>query len=193
MINDDYSAWVNADVDDLWLFDKLILSRRLGYCCGPAGVPVPEAGVYIVRPVTNLAGMGIDASFQYCGPLTNLPAGYFWCEVFSGRHLSIDYCFGVPVLSVEGFRDAHSPLWRWDRWQVVDDILPVPLPELSKFPFLNVEFIGGRAIEVHLRHNPDFQYDNTVAIPVWQDMAIDPLRKFVASVDYKRKGFYVND
>jgi len=190
VIDNDYSAWVNADVDDLWLFDKLILSRRLGYCCGPAGVPVPHAGVYVVRPITNLAGMGIDASFQYCGPYTSLPPGYFWCEVFAGQHLSIDYEYGRPVLSVEGTRDAVAPLWRWNRWQVVDDTLPLPLPELAK---LNVEFIDGHAIEVHLRHNPDFEYSNTIAIPVWQDMAIDPLRKFVASADYKRKGFYVND
>lgn len=189
----DYTAWVTADDADLWLFDKLILSRRLGYCCGPAGVPVPHAGSYIVRPVTNLAGMGINASFQYCGPYTSLPAGYFWCEVFCGRHLSIDYEYGVPVLSVEGFRDASAPLWRWSRWCVTEDTLPLPLPELAKFPFLNVEFIDNRAIEVHLRHNPDFVYDNKVAIPVWQDMAIDPLRKFVVSADYKRKGFYVND
>jgi hypothetical protein len=137
--------------------------------------------------------MGRGASFQYLGPLTELPPGYFWCEVFTGQHLSIDYCYGVPVLSVEGIRDPAAPLWRWSRWQVTDNTLGVPLPELAKFPFLNVEFIGGHAIEVHLRHNPDFQYDNTVAIPVWNDQRLDPLREFVASPDYKRKGFYVND
>ena len=193
MIDDDYSAWVSADVADLWLFDKLILSRRLGYVCGPSGVPVPHAGVYVVRPVTNLAGMGIGASFQYLGPKTELPPGYFWCEVFTGQHLSIDYEYGVPVLSVEGHRDVNSPLWRWNRWCVVDIELPVPLPELAEFPYLNVEFIGGYAIEVHLRHNPDFQYSNTVAIPVWDDQTLDATREFVASPDYKRKGFYVND
>ena len=193
MINDDYSAWVSADVMDLWLFDKLILSRRLGYCCGPAGVPVPHAGVYVVRPVTNLAGMGRGASFQYLGPNTELEPGYFWCEVFSGQHLSIDYEYGVPVLSVEGFRDVSAPLWRWSRWQATTHRLPVPFAELAKFPKLNVEFIDSHAIEVHLRHNPDFQYSNTVAIPVWDDEVISPLRQFVASADYRRKGFYVNN
>jgi len=191
--DNDYTAWVKADTEDLWLFDKLILSRRLGYVCGPAGVPVPHAGVYVVRPVTNLAGMGRGASFQYLGPKTELPPGYFWCEVFTGQHLSIDYCYGVPVLCVEGLRDPNAQLWRWSRWQVVDNVLPVPLPELSKFPYLNVEFVDGHAIEVHLRHNPDFEYDNTVAIPVWDDMPLDTTRKFVVSPDYKRKGFYVND
>ena len=189
----DYDAWVSASVDDLWLFDKLILARRLGYCCGPAGVPVPHAGVYVVRPVTNLAGMGRGASLQYLGPKTELPPGYFWCEVFTGQHLSIDYCYGVAVLSVEGLRDPAAPLWRWNRWQVVDNILPLPLSELAKFPYLNIEYIGGHAIEVHLRHNPNFEYSNTVAIPVWDDMVLDTTRTFVASPEYKRKGFYVND
>ena len=189
----DTENWTKTDCEDLWLFDKLILARRLGYVCGPAGVPVPHAGVYIVRPITNLAGMGRGASFQYLGPNTQLEPGYFWCEVFVGQHLSVDYEYGVPVLSVEGFRDHNAQLWRWSRWQATTERHPIPLPELAKFPKLNVEFINGHAIEVHLRHNPDFQYSNTVAIPVWDDEVINTTRDFVSSPDYRRKGFYVNN
>lgn len=190
----DEEIWPITDFADLWLFDKLILSRRLGYVCGPAGVPVPQAGVYIVRPVTNLQGMGRGASLQHLESSTNhLEPGYFWCEVFCGQHLSVDYCYGQVVLSVEGLREVSAPLWRWSRWQVVDNILPLPLQDLAKFPFCNVEFIGGRAIEVHLRHNTNFSYSNTVAIPVWDDQEVDTTRRFVASAEYKRKGFYVND
>jgi hypothetical protein len=189
----DTENWTTTNVEDLWLFDKLILSRRLGYCCGPAGVSVPHAGVYIVRPVTNLAGMGRGASFQYLGPNTQLEPGYFWCEVFTGQHLSVDYEYGEPVLSVEGFRDHNAQLWRWSRWQATTERHPIPFPELAKFPKLNIEFISGHAIEVHLRHNPDFEYNNTVAIPVWDDEVINTTRHFVSSPDYRRKGFYVNN
>jgi hypothetical protein len=36
--------------EDLWVIDKFILSKRLGYFCGPAGVAPGTAGKYIVRP-----------------------------------------------------------------------------------------------------------------------------------------------
>ena len=29
--------WKTADPDELWVMDTLILSRKLGYKCGPAG------------------------------------------------------------------------------------------------------------------------------------------------------------
>ena len=36
MIDDD-EVWDVAHTEDLWIFDKLILSKKLGYQCGPAG------------------------------------------------------------------------------------------------------------------------------------------------------------
>jgi len=44
--------------DDLWVYNKLILSRKLGYTCGPSGVPVPKSDFFIVRPCMNFMGMG---------------------------------------------------------------------------------------------------------------------------------------
>ena len=34
---DDDDVWELAHEEDLWIFDKLILSKRLGYQCGPVG------------------------------------------------------------------------------------------------------------------------------------------------------------
>ena len=59
------TAWTNTDIEDLWIYDKLILSKKMGYVCGPTGVDVPEDGFYIVRPVTNIVGLGIGAYEQY--------------------------------------------------------------------------------------------------------------------------------
>ena len=42
-------------------FNKLWLAEQLGYVCGPAGVDVPKPGVYVVRPIMNLDGMGAGA------------------------------------------------------------------------------------------------------------------------------------
>ena len=57
----DDQAWLSCDVADLWIFDKLILSRKLDYICGPVDVDVPSPGNYIVRPCVNLAGMSRGA------------------------------------------------------------------------------------------------------------------------------------
>jgi len=195
MITTDEQAWLAAEVGDLWLFDKLILSRQLGYSCGPAGVPVPEPAEYIVRPISNLRGMGLGAQIQYLEVSTDhLPAGYFWCELFQGRHISVDYECGNAVLAVEGFREAGAPLYRFNRWERVSDLYPVPLTlsVLRKFPYLNIEFIDSKVIEVHLRPNPDFKYGNMRAIPVWEDELVPEGRQFVATKDYLRKGFIID-
>jgi hypothetical protein len=48
-------------------------------------------------------------------------------------------------------------------------------------------------IEVHFRQNPDFKYNNTVAIPVWNDEEVENMKDytFIEDKEYHRKGFYV--
>ena len=194
MQQNDEDIWPTGPWQDLWLFDKLILARRLGYECGPAGVRVPKPDWYIVRPVTNLLGMGRGAEVLWIEASTDhLPPGYFWSERFVGRHISVDYHYGSQVLAVEGFRREGDPLWKFSRWERVEDIYELPLEELRGYEYSNVEFIGSRVIEVHLRGNPDFQYDNSWAIPVWASEELDESRRFIVAADYKRIGFYVND
>lgn len=192
-------AWLNCEINDLWLFDKLILSRKLGYVCGPAGIPVPKPGNYIVRPVTNCIGMGKGAAFRYIEHDTNdLPPGSFWCEIFEGRHISVDYIYGAPVLAVEGFRNPQDPLWKFSKWQKCPDTLymPIELSVLRKFEYANIEFIGKKVIEVHLRGNPDFVHGNSVAIPVWNnddvDQPISDELRYIDAPDYMRKGFLID-
>jgi hypothetical protein len=192
-------AWINCETNDLWLFDKLILSRKLGYKCGPAGVPVPTPGNYIVRPVTNIIGMGKGASFKYIEHDTkDLPTGSFWCQIFEGRHLSVDYHYGSPILTVEGFRNPGDPLWKFSKWQKCAEhlFMPIELSLLRKFEYVNIEYIGKRVIEVHLRGNPDFVHGNTVAIPVWNDDDVDqPVSdelRYIDAPDYMRKGFLID-
>jgi len=196
MIHDD-TMWLECDPEMLWIYDKLILSRKLGYTCGPSGVPVPEADLYIVRPITNIEGMGRDAKIIWINEDTDtiVPPGHFWCEVFEGRHLSVDYLNGEQVLCVEGYRFEEDPLYRWSEWKKVDDQIPFP-KLLSSFNVeqINCEFIGGKLIEVHLRHNPDFDdREYNVIYPVWDDQKTKaPLGlKFIEDKDFKRKGFFV--
>ena len=64
MVEDD-DVWFDCHEDDLWIFDKLILSRKLGYVCGPVDADVPKPNHYIVRPCVNPAGMGRGATIEY--------------------------------------------------------------------------------------------------------------------------------
>ena len=194
----DSEAWLNTQVVDLWIFDKLLLSKRLGHICGPTGVDVPKPGTYIVRPCMNLLGMGIGAEFVNLVDSTDhLPAGYFWCEIFTGQHLSVDYYQGNQILVVEGKRDLDSPLWKFSKW-VRHDNIEVKFPEalsflLEKHDYINAEYIGERLIELHFRTNLDFEYDNDIAIPVWEDeeISIPDGYRYVFKPDYRRKGFYI--
>ena len=36
------NAWSNCALEDLWIFDKLIVAKKAGHLCGPRGIPVPS-------------------------------------------------------------------------------------------------------------------------------------------------------
>ena len=170
---DDKDFWNTTDVEDLWLFDKLILSKKLGYECGPAGLPPPKENNYIVRPITNIRMMGRNATIKYLTPFSHdIPDGYFWCEMFKGRHLSYDYHYGQQVLAVEGFRN-NDRLDRFSRWEKVNNQYELPnilKPIALKYEWLNVETIDDKVIEVHLRYNDDFaNHSANVIVPIWKE------------------------
>ena len=164
----------NIDVDNLWVIDKFILSKKLGYVCGPAGVLPKKEGKYIVRPCVNARMMAVGAKFMYLNTVDDIiPDGSFWCEIFKGRHRSFDYHWGDQVLSVEGFRDNPDKLDRFSHWKKIKEefILPDFIQELAnKNEWLNVETIGDNIIEVHFRYNDDFANHNSeTIIPIWKE------------------------
>jgi len=197
------SAWKNCHPDDLWIFDKLLLSKKFNYLCGPGCVPVPKADFYVVRPVMNLYGMGVGAEVKWLTPAdsTAVPPGYFWCEEFKGRHLSIDYDRnGVQLNCVEGFRRSNAPLYKFSEWKVVNQIREFPdvLKNLiGTYAFYNVEMIGDKIIEVHLRQNHD-PIQNDLRVCWEQDKKHENLRLLLHHEDAdgylpeKRLGFYIS-
>lgn len=186
------SVWESISPSDIWVMDKLILSKKLGYNCGPVGMPVPSPGMYIVRPCVNMMGLGLGTSLVYLeNDTTHLPVGYFWCEKFEGRHYSIDYYNHYPILCVEGIRQPDTFV-RWDKW--IRRSVFFPLPSLLKqsfnnYEWINCEFIGSKLIEVHLRNNEDFQWNNDEFIPVWEGESIIPPEgyKYVEYPDVHRR------
>ena len=162
-------------------FNKLWLSEKLGYNCGPAGVDVPKDGIYVIRPIYNLSGMGVGAEVKSlkAGDCST-PAGYFWCEYFDGPHYSADYKWEYDRDHIMGqwkepwkgqscWEGTNMPLnlSKFVEWKRSDYIPPVPneLVELRDVGHINVEFIGDKVIEVHLRESPDPKYNHI--IPVW--------------------------
>ena len=81
----------------------------------------------------------------------HLQQGHFWCEFFTGRHLSIDYVDMKMVECVEGYRSPHEPMWKWNKWKKVNSCIPFPLilRGLQNKKHINCEFIDGKLIEVH--------------------------------------------
>jgi hypothetical protein len=196
----DSDCWSICQLEHLWIFDKLILSRKLGYSSAPAGIPVTKPGYYVVRPIMNLRMMSRGAKIRYLTPDSSLdvvPDGYFWQERFVGRHLSVDYKDGVQTLCVEGFRDNPDRLDRFSRWCKVDDIIPLPdifLEIIRNYTWLNLEMVGGHVIEAHLRYNDDFSNHNCdTIIPVWSDQEVaQPAdAKFYVSPSGDRIGFWI--
>lgn len=189
--------WNNIHHDDLWVYNKLFLSRKLGYNCGPAGVPVPNSDFFIVRPSLNLMGMGRVSRIEYIENDTeHLHPAEFWCEIFEGDHISVDYYERSPILTVKGYRNPENPLYKWEKWEKIDESIEFPsiLNDLKgNYEYVNCEFVGGKLIEVHFRQNPDFKYGNKVAIPVWKDDNIVKEGKynFITDEDFLREGFFI--
>jgi hypothetical protein len=153
-------------------FNKLWLSEYLEYICGPAGIKIPKTGEYVVRPIYNLEGMSRGA---YCGTFESgydsFPAGYFWCEKFEGEHYSVDFEKSTEgwnqILSVVGYKSSFKKFHRWEKIKT-DYIIPNFLYHLE-VPYINVEYIGNKIIEVHFRRNPDFYNHNYNTLDViWE-------------------------
>lgn len=171
-------VWFNVNPDHIWIMDKLILSKKMGYVCGPIGIDVPAPNFYIVRPCVNPIGLGMGTQKVWIEKHTDhLPLGHFWCEVFEGRHLSVDYENGNQVLCVEGFKSENTFV-KWDRWSKVEDVVEFPLIAkefINHYETINCEFIGGRLIEIHFRRNEDFDGDVVDFIPVWEGQDTNPI------------------
>ena len=190
--------WNNIHNEDLWVYNKLFLNRSLGHLCGPTGVPVPYSGYYIVRPCINLLGMGRFSRIVWIEKDTDhFHPAEFWCKIFKGDHLSVDYHNKKSSLVVKGEREAEDPFYKWKKWIRIDR--EVEFPDIlnrikGQYEWINCEFVDNHLIEVHFRRNPDFRYGNNVAIPVWRGEKIKniPNYTFVNDQDYLREGFYID-
>lgn len=166
----DFEAYSLYTRDNVW-YDKLYLAQRLGYSAG--GGPIPNDGKFVIKPRINLRGCSIGAKIGYFKKNDPIPQEHFWSEVFTGRHITVDYskidgrwCQGHTF---EGFRDNQEDLLKFSLWRRVEYtyVLPNMFDEIQ-VDNLNIEIIGDKIIEIHLRHNTD-PVDHDCFIPIWSD------------------------
>ncbi len=159
-----------------WVYDKLAVARSQGLDAAPHGVPPPSFPVFS-KPITNLRGMGIASRIlrsrsEYEHSLT---PGHMWMTQLEGRHVSSDVAVvdGVPQWwrHVTG---APTGEGTFDYWTVhaaadpgIEDYCGAWIrTRLAGYTgILNLETIGGRMIEVHLRMSdqwPDLYGDGWV-------------------------------
>lgn len=145
-----------------WIYDKMRVAQSQGLVCAPHGV-MPDAFPVFSKPAINLYGMGagtrilrspreFDAAHQ---------PGHFWMELLDGEHVSTD----VALV------DGEPKWWRhaigypayggmFDYWMVLGEARPKIESYCGQWlkkhlggysGLANLETIGCRIIEVHLR------------------------------------------
>lgn len=173
----DFEAWEKYPHHHKW-FNKLYLAELMGYKCGPTGLAPDVTDHYIVRPIYNLSGMGAGSKVIKieAGDATKVPPGYFWCEFIAGIQYSATYEFvdgrWKSISCWQGTNDINN-LSRFVSWirSTYKPKVPSQFNELHDVGRINIEFIGDKPIEVHLRESPDPNYDEL--IPVWADNSVN--------------------
>tara|TARA_Y100001972_G_C7658583_1_gene331889 strand:- start:609 stop:1298 length:690 start_codon:yes stop_codon:yes gene_type:complete len=157
---DNHDCW-NIYPEHRWIHNKLELSLKCGHNAGPIPLLPKKSGYYILRPIYNLIGWGLNAKKIYIDindkqSLFDCHPGEFWCEWFEGPHYSIDYEWDKkwkPIFATEGFNSAENfiKFTRWNKIDIPDIPLPKFLDRLKDIKYLNIEFKDSKIIEVHLR------------------------------------------
>jgi hypothetical protein len=145
-----------------WIYNRLRVARSQGLECGLNNSPPPRYPVFC-KPVTNLKGMGVGTSVLETESdfLENCLPGDFWMTLLTGDHVSSDWAVvegetawcrhtrGIPgaggtfdywIIEARPQRRLERYCRAWIRANLADYT-----------GMLNIETIGGRIIEAHLR------------------------------------------
>ena len=145
-----------------WVYNKLAIAESQGLPCGPHGLDPPAFPVFS-KPIYNMRGMGAGSRvIRSLKEYKHLQRpGHFWMPLFEGEHISSD----VAVV------DGDPVWWRHASGLALDDgmfdywtVLAESKPEIESYGgewlrrnlagytgMVNLETIGARIIEVHLR------------------------------------------
>ncbi len=144
-----------------WVYNKLEIALSQNLRCAPVGVEPKQFPVFM-KPITNLYGAGLNSS------LITAPeeyekrkhlSGHFWTEYLQGDHISHDLIVikGDVVFDLP-FRGEKLGQGMFDYWETIE--APASTAYVSSWVknnlsdysgTINLETIGGKIIECHLR------------------------------------------
>ena len=163
-----------------WIYDKLKVARSQGIECGRHSVPPLHYPVFC-KPITNLKGMGVGSRVLRHAEdyRMHCKAGYFWMTLLSGEHISTDWAVvrGQPTWCRHTLGIPRAA-GTFDYWVIEASSRPSlehysaewigrNLPDYTGM--LNIETIGGRIIEAHLRFSD--QWPDLYG-PAWIDAVV---------------------
>jgi hypothetical protein len=145
-----------------WIYNKILVAESQGLVCAPHGLDPPRYPVFS-KPIVNLQGMGVGTCILRSAAeyeARRMP-GHMWMSLLEGEHISTD----IAVVDGDMRWSRHTvglalPGGTFDYWTIEAD--PRPALEsycrdwIAKFlggytGMLNVETLGGRIIDAHLR------------------------------------------
>ncbi len=158
---EDADAWLWYP-ERRWVYDKIAIAASQGLDAGPHGVPPPRFPVFS-KPITNLKGMGVGSRvFNSAAEYEeNSTAGHMWMTLLQGRHISSDVAVvdGTPRWwrHVTGAPGGEGTFDYWTVHAAGDPVIEdycaawIRRHLRGYTGIINIESIGGRMIEVHLR------------------------------------------
>jgi hypothetical protein len=145
-----------------WVYNKLLVAKSQGLACGTHAVTPLHFPVFS-KPITNLRGMGMGSRvLRSVAEFQELSAGdHFWSAYLTGWHVSTDWAVmqGEPVWCRHA-RGIPGQGGTFNYW-IVEADRREPMEYYCRrwirthlygyTGMVNLETIGGRIIEVHLR------------------------------------------
>lgn len=145
-----------------FIYNKLFIAESQRLRAAPHGIVPPSFPVFS-KPIYNLQGMGRGSNLMNSNDdyLAKLLPGHMWMELLAGDHISSDIAVldGAPVC----WRHTRGvPLegGMFDYWEIMAQNLPAVEDYCGAWlgrymrgysGMINIETIGGRIIEAHLR------------------------------------------
>ncbi len=158
---EDSDAWA-WNPKHRWVYDKLSVALSQDLAAAPHGVIPPRYPIFS-KPIYNLRGMGVGSRILNCEAdyAEAYRPGHFWTVLLEGAHISSDVALvdGEPKWWRHA-RGVAAGEGTFDYWAVLAE----PFPDIEEGcgawcrqhllgynGMVNLETIGGRIIEVHLR------------------------------------------
>lgn len=169
----DFDVWNNSEkyIAWLWVYDKLQLALSQNISCGPLGT-FPKEFPIIVKPITNLYGMGkhaqkVDTLLEY-KKINFEKSGLFWMPFIEGKQFRIDLILQNGKIVWHSIFQGHpntvesneNTVGTFSHWELCTNLkIPKFIYKWVSDTFLkqeytgciNLEYIGKTIIECHLR------------------------------------------